>query len=447
MPDAADFAVAANLPPERAIAHFRRKGYAISWDWHDVWERQHAHAFTVAKALKLDLLQDIRGAVDRALAEGRTERQFIAELEPALRRRGWWGRQTRIGPDGSEQAVQLGSHRRLRTIFRTNAATARAASRFEAMTANAEARPYWMYDAMNDSRTRPSHRVLDNRVFRHDDPFWRSHFPPNGWGCRCLVRAFTADQVRARGLKVYRGEGRLREIDQLVDERTGLRRRGIEYVVENPPRGAARRFAPDPGWSYAPGRIGGGPPTAGPSGGDPPWIGLREPALDQRGPEDFGLSGDLPAVSPLAAGRLPRTASTGQAMDRVHAALGWRGVRRPGDERAVIHTVRTPDGLEDVQIDHAFVEHVAADPSRADFANYILPALERPHEVWNTWVRAKNGVLFLRPHFLAAFEDGRTAVIAIQPKEAWIAWTFFTAKEKSVRRHRKGELLYRSGGR
>lgn len=324
--------------------------------------------------------------------------------------------------------------------------TVRAASRFEAMKANASARPYWMYDAMNDSRTRPSHRVLDNRVFRHDDPFWDTLFPPNGWGCRCLVRSLTATEVRERGLKVYRSEGRLREIDQLVDERTGLRRRGVEYVVEDPPRGAARRFSPDPGWSYSPGRIGGGPPEPGRSNsGDPPWVGLRTPVPDQKGPAAFGLSGDWPPANPRAAERLPRTESRAQAMERIHAALGWRSVRTPGDERYAIHTVHTPDGLEDVQIDHAFVEHVARDPSRGDFANYILPALERPHEVWLTWVRAKDGVLFLRPHFVAAFEDGRTAVVAVQPKQAWVAWTFFAAKG-AVRNRRKGELLYRSGG-
>ncbi|MYA08528.1 MAG: phage head morphogenesis protein [Holophagales bacterium] len=252
MPDVADFRVAADLPPRRAIEYLESKGYLISWDWREVEQRLHAVAFTVAKATEASVLETIRGAVDHALTEGLTERQFQQELEPALRRAGWWGKQTRIAPDGSEQVVQLGSARRLRTIYRTNMRTARAAARFQSQSANAIARPYWMYVGIEDSRIRPSHLALSGRVFRADDPIWRHIYPPNGWGCRCRVRALTEAQVRMMGLQVYSSAGRLREVDQLVDERTGVYRPGIEYVFEDPPHGAQMVFRPDPGWSEAP---------------------------------------------------------------------------------------------------------------------------------------------------------------------------------------------------
>ena len=251
MPDTADFAVAANLPPRRAIEHLRNKGYAISWNWQDVWELQHAVAFTVAKATEAGVLQTIRRAVAAALAEGWTERRFQQELEPALRRAGWWGRQTRIGPDGQPVEVQLGSARRLRTIYRTNMRTSRAAARYEEQAGNAAAMPYWMYVAIEDSRTRPSHLALSGRVFRQDDPFWRSHYPPNGWNCRCRVRSLTARQVRERGLKIYSSDGRLRDVDLDIGL-DGERRRGVAYHVENPPHGAQMVFTPDAGWNHAP---------------------------------------------------------------------------------------------------------------------------------------------------------------------------------------------------
>ncbi len=64
-----NLSVAFNLSPERAIAYFRTKGYQITFDWHEMADASHATAFTVAKAARLDILQDIRSAVDSALAK------------------------------------------------------------------------------------------------------------------------------------------------------------------------------------------------------------------------------------------------------------------------------------------------------------------------------------------------------------------------------------------
>lgn len=54
------------LDPEDAIDYFERKGFAVGFDWRDVWQAEHARAFTVAKAMSIDLLQDIRELVDKA---------------------------------------------------------------------------------------------------------------------------------------------------------------------------------------------------------------------------------------------------------------------------------------------------------------------------------------------------------------------------------------------
>ena len=42
-----------SLPPEEAIAFFRRKGFRIGFDHRDVWQAEHQAAFTVAKAMQL----------------------------------------------------------------------------------------------------------------------------------------------------------------------------------------------------------------------------------------------------------------------------------------------------------------------------------------------------------------------------------------------------------
>ncbi len=171
------------LPPEEAIAFLRRKGYAISWDWRGVWQEMQARAFTVAKAMRLDILQDIRASVDRAIAEGETFATFQRRLAPILKAKGWWGRQFVVDPDGTARVAQLGSPWRLRTIYETNLQTAYMAGRYAAFKANESDRPYWMYVAVMDGRTRPAHAALNGRIFRSDDAFWRHFYPPNGYNC------------------------------------------------------------------------------------------------------------------------------------------------------------------------------------------------------------------------------------------------------------------------
>ena len=59
-----------------------------------------------------------------------------------------------------------------------------------------------MYDAVNDSHTRPSHLAMDGKVFPADHKIWDVWFPPNGFRCRCTVRTLSKRQVEARELKV-----------------------------------------------------------------------------------------------------------------------------------------------------------------------------------------------------------------------------------------------------
>lgn len=70
MPDSQPLRIAFNLPPEQAVAYFRQKGYRIGFDHRDVWQQQHQAGFTVAKAMQLDLLMDIRQQVDIAIELG-----------------------------------------------------------------------------------------------------------------------------------------------------------------------------------------------------------------------------------------------------------------------------------------------------------------------------------------------------------------------------------------
>ncbi len=222
--------------PLEAIAYLEAKGLHIGFDWRDTAALQHIQSFTVAKVMDVEILEDIREAVERAIAEGTTFAQFQDELEPLLRSKGWWGRQEVIDPvTGERVTAQLGSPRRLRTIFDVNIRTAYARGRWKAIERVAEARPYLRYVGVLDDRIRPLHRAWHGTVLRWDDPWWRTHYPPNGWRCRCTVQQLSEDDLESFGYRVSA---------QAPDEGSRLwtnRRTGETDLVPN---------GIDPGWAH-----------------------------------------------------------------------------------------------------------------------------------------------------------------------------------------------------
>ncbi|MDH4122383.1 MAG: phage minor head protein [Deltaproteobacteria bacterium] len=226
-------------PPKEALDYFRAKGFKPSFDFRDVWREEHAAAFTVAKAGSLDVLTAIRGEVDRALAEGRTLAQFKRDLTPALQRLGWWGVKTMTDPKtGETLPVQLGSPRRLKIIYDTNLRTARAAGQWERIQRTKEFLPYLIYGLGPSLRHRPQHVVLDGTLLPADDPFWNTHFPPNGWRCKCWVRQVSEGEAGRRGWKV--SPSPTVEYVNWTNKRTGQ--------VERVPKGI------DPGFDINPGK-------------------------------------------------------------------------------------------------------------------------------------------------------------------------------------------------
>lgn len=182
----------AGLPPKEAIAFFRAKQLKPSFDYRDTWREEHATAFSVAKATSLDVLSDIRAGVDTALADGKTFDQFKKELTPLLQQKGWWGRKEVTDPvTGKTLNAQLGSPRRLRTIYESNVRTALAAGHWEKAQRTKRAMPYFLYQLGPSERHRPAHVALEGTMLPVDDPFWDTHYPPNGWGCKCWLRQIT----------------------------------------------------------------------------------------------------------------------------------------------------------------------------------------------------------------------------------------------------------------
>ncbi len=232
------------LPPAEAIAALQRRGLRLdpTFSWQDAWEADHAKMFTVAKSAGFDILSDIHAALASAIAEGRTIRDFAADLRPVLEAKGWWGRKEVTDPlTGEVREAQLGSTRRLRTMFETNMRVSYAEGHWARFERGKSSRPYLRYVAILDGRTRPAHRARHNVCLPVDDPYWDRWAPPCGWGCRCTLQSLSQ-----RDVDRMRGELRFTPppdtIRSFVNSRTG--------EIVRVPDGI------DPGWAYNPGKTG-----------------------------------------------------------------------------------------------------------------------------------------------------------------------------------------------
>lgn len=54
--------------------------------------------------------------------------------------------------------------------------------------------PLLKYQTVGDERVRPEHVNLDNIIRPVNSSFWNTHYPPNGWRCRCIVQQLLEDE-------------------------------------------------------------------------------------------------------------------------------------------------------------------------------------------------------------------------------------------------------------
>ena len=173
---------------QEQIDFLRRKLNLPSESWRDIQSAAHDRAFVVAGATKADLLHDLRKAVDQAV-KGGSIGEFRKNFAETVAKHGWTG--------WTGEGSKAGEAWLTRVIYQTNLMTSYAAGRRAQLLDPdlVKRRPFWRY-VHNDSVThpRPQHKRWGDMklTLRHDHPFWETHFPPNGWGCKCRVVAVAA---------------------------------------------------------------------------------------------------------------------------------------------------------------------------------------------------------------------------------------------------------------
>ncbi|MEO0496914.1 MAG: phage minor head protein [Pseudomonadota bacterium] len=226
--------------PREVTGFFEQKNLKPAFSVLDVWGQEHAHNFMISKALEAELLGAFKSTIQSGLDRSITFEKWVEELKPELVKLGWWGPRLVADPLGLEpdRKVNFAAPGRLQTIFHANMRSARAAGQWERMQRSKRALPYILYVRTSSKEPRAEHLAFEGIVLPIDHPWWRTHFPPNGWRCKCSVRQITRREATKLGYVEGSGE------PQVVMRGYFNRRTGQTVEV---PEGI------DPGWAANPG--------------------------------------------------------------------------------------------------------------------------------------------------------------------------------------------------
>lgn len=257
MPTAPKFAI--GMEPTEAIEFLRQKKMlACKVFAKELHDSALARATTIARLSSLEMTKDIYQSLETAMREGKGFHQWKKDLFSEFERKGWvFGKDKNVGRgiDGNlladpQTGEYFGTPRRLNTIYRVNMQSAYSAARYQRLRDNVDNRPYWQYSAVGDARTRPAHLALSGKVYRYDDPFWTTFYPPNGFNCRCSVIALGERDLQRHGMdKPDDSSEFLVEVERPADK-AGNREKTIGFKL---PDGTVR--VTDKGFDYNVGRL------------------------------------------------------------------------------------------------------------------------------------------------------------------------------------------------
>ncbi len=73
----------------------------------------------------------------------------------------------------------------MRTEYNFAVAASQSAARWTEFMRDRKTIPNLQYQTVGDDAVRPEHQLLDGIIKQMTDSFWNTHYPPNGYGCRC----------------------------------------------------------------------------------------------------------------------------------------------------------------------------------------------------------------------------------------------------------------------
>ena len=176
------------FPNEAAVAYIKGKAVADPKNFGNLPNQLKQRAFTVAGIEQLDAVKRIRDAVAK-LPAGASWDEAKKEIAEVI--------STYTGVD-KKAAKARAEH-----TLRMQGFQAYAVARHQEQMSTIDVLPYWKYVTVGDNRVRAGHAALDGKVLRADDDWWKTHYPPWDWGCRCIVESLSERQAKREGISEH----------------------------------------------------------------------------------------------------------------------------------------------------------------------------------------------------------------------------------------------------
>lgn len=369
----------------------------------DIWDKQHAKAFVVAGAMQDDLLSDLKRAVLNAVDGGSTLADFRNDFDAAVAKAGW--------------DYSGGRNWRSRVIYETNTRMAYSSGRYQQMQAVKRSRPFWQYEHSGAENARPQHLAWNNMVLMADDPWWRTHYPPNGYGCDCRVRTLSQRDLDRKGINVSTSP------DVIWTDKT--------VGVTTNPRTVKVTDGVDAGFAYNVGEATWGEQLSK-TVYDKEIAKLQNQSKWQSMEKLNWESYQRPSVLDVEA--MPRNKQANASRDTTELLTELMG----SDER-VFNVAGAP-----MLLNASFLaEHIS--PERNEFLPLLIDALENPLEVWQTFEYHKvSKRVSIKRRVVGSYALGNkmlNIVLSVR-SGVLVSWTVVPLNLNRINKIRKGTLVF-----
>ena len=381
---------AVSRPFKEAVDYFRNKVNLPTKTYRDIQHGAHTKAFVVAGATKEDLLADFRAAIDKAISKGTSLQEFRKDFDNIVKQHGW-------SYNGSRGW-------RSKTIFATNIQTAYAAGRYKQMIDPdvLKRRPYWQYLVGDSKKHRKEHLKWNGLILPANDPFWETHYPPNGWGCKCRVRSLSENDLKRMGRK-----------------------------PDKAPQGSSDVH---PDWRYNIGEAAYGNPFA-------------ERILKENGNPRYewkDVTAEKSAAYDQKQDDIPEIVTRTRRIEKSETAAECQAVLEKilGGEKRKEYQRTDPTGAVVSIVPESLAKHVW-DSKHTEDVPFIPEIIENPSEIWVTFEKEKGGKYRIKKRYIAHLkEDKNRFRLLVAEGEKGVFKTITNFIRGDVNKARKGVCIY-----